>query len=79
MGYYKKDLTKGLFNYCLQQGKKEFLKAALTLNAFEKTIFKDEDVIYNILNLMSDGVRNNFLLNVLSLIDISIWKNKFIK
>jgi hypothetical protein len=72
-------LDKDLFNYCLKHGKKDFLKQSLTLNAFEKSIFKDEDVIYHILHLMNDGVRNNFLLNVLTLIDISIWKNKFIK
>ena len=79
IGYYKEDLDKDLFNYCLKHGKKNFLKRAMILHAFEKHIFKDEDVIYFILNLMYEGQRNNFLLNVLLLMDISAWKNKFIK
>ena len=79
IGYYKEDLDKDLFNYCLKHGKKNFLKRAMILHAFEKHIFKDEDVIYFTLNLMYEGQRNNFLLNVLLLMDISAWKNKFIK
>jgi len=79
MGYYKEDLDKDLFNYCLKHGKKNFLKKAMIIHAFENHIFKDEDVIYFIINLMYEGQRNNFLLNVLVLMDISAWKNKFIK
>ena len=64
------------------KGKTLFLKASLTLHAFEKTIFKDakdSEVILHILNLMNDGMQTNFLLNVLSLLDISVWKNRNIK
>ena len=42
-------------------------------------IFREEDVISEILRNLKEGSRTNFLLNVLMLIDISIWRNKQLK
>jgi hypothetical protein len=35
--------------------------------------------IEQILGVLKDGYRTNFLLNILTLIDIGVWKNKFMK
>ena len=32
-----------------------------------------------ILTILKDGYRTNFIMNVMSLIDISVWKNKYLK
>ena len=42
-------------------------------------IFREESVIEQILNVLKDGYQTNFLLNILTLIDISVWKNKHMK
>jgi hypothetical protein len=47
--------------------------------AFDKLIFRDEAVIEQILSVLKDGYQTNFLLNILTLIDISVWKNKHMK
>jgi hypothetical protein len=51
----------------------------LVLGAFDKIIFREEKVIKNIIKILREGHRTNFLMNILVLIDISLWKNKFIK
>jgi hypothetical protein len=56
-----------------------FLQNALLVAAFDKLIFRDESVIERILGVLKDGYRTNFLLNILTLIDIGVWKNKYMK
>jgi hypothetical protein len=47
--------------------------------AFDKMIFREESVIDQFLGVLREGYRTNFLMNVLTLIDISVWKNKYMK
>lgn len=42
-------------------------------------IFREDTVIIEILTILKEGYRTNFLMNILSLIDISVWKNKHLK
>ena len=90
MGYYSKFIDKDLFLYSMNHGNRMFLQHALLMGAFDKTIFKEEEVVAQILVILKqvlcvfmlvyrDGCRTNFLLNVLLLIDISMWKNKHLK
>ena len=79
MGFYSHYLDKDLFIHCLKQGNTIFLQNALMLSAFDKMIFRDEPVISSILDILSQGSRTNFLLNVLSLVNIDSWKNKHLK
>jgi hypothetical protein len=51
----------------------------MLLAAFDKMIFREDNVINSILNILKEGFRTNFLLNILVLIDISVWKNKHLK
>lgn len=79
MGYYSKFLDKNLFIYSLNHGNTMFLQHALLKGAYDKIIFKDEEVISQMLVILKEGCRTNFSLNVLLLVDITIWKNKFLK
>ena len=79
MGYYSHFLDKELFLYCMMHGNNVFLQNALIVAAFDKIIFREESVIEEILKILESGYRTNFLLNVLTLIDISMWKNKHMK
>jgi len=47
--------------------------------AFDKMLFREEQVIIELLTILKRGYSTNFILNVLSLIDISVWKNKQLK
>ena len=47
--------------------------------AFDKNIFREETIINEILQILREGYRTNFLMNILSLVDISVWKNKYLK
>ncbi len=49
------------------------------MSAFDKLIFRDDIVIEHILTILKEGYRTNFLMNILTLIDISVWKNKPLK
>ena len=42
-------------------------------------IFRDENVINKMLQILREGYRINFILNSLTLIDISVWKNKHLQ
>jgi hypothetical protein len=79
MGYYSHLLNAQLFIQCIEHGNTHFLKEALLFTAFDKNIFRDEQVIENLLEIMKEGYRANFLMNILVLIDISVWKNKYMK
>lgn len=76
MGIYSHFLDEDLFLYCIDHGNNIFLQDALLLSAFDKMIFREEQVIGEILNILREGHRTNFIMNVLTLVDISVWKNK---
>jgi hypothetical protein len=79
MGYYSHFLDRHLFIYCMTHGNTYFLQNALLFAAFDKMIFREDTVIIEILTILKEGYRTNFLMNILSLIDISVWKNKHLK
>jgi len=76
MGIYKSSLNKELFGECLRSGNTQFLQAALTYHGFNRMIFRANDVMDDLLFLLEDGFRINFLLNVLVLTDMSVYKIK---
>jgi len=55
------------------------LKGALKLSAFEKMIFREDNIVNEFIKLLKGGSRTNYLLNVLNLVDLSIWKNQHLK
>lgn len=79
MGYYSHFLDKELFIYCMHHGNNFFLQKALLLSAFDKMIFREDNVINEILSVLKEGYRTNFMMNIITLIDISVWKNKHLK
>ena len=76
MGAQSRFLNKDLFAYALKHGCDKFIRTALKVSAFDKIIFREETVISQILMVMSSGTRTNFLLNIFTLIDLSLWKPK---
>ncbi len=79
MGVYNKLLNKDLLIYCIDHGNIYFLRNALLLAAFDKMLFREDLVILELLTILKRGYSTNFILNILSLIDISVWKNKRLK
>ena len=79
MGVYNKLLNKDLLIYCIDHGNIYFLRNALLLAAFDKMLFREDLVILELLTILKKGYSTNFILNILSLIDISVWKNKRLK
>mmetsp|Transcript_23331 Transcript_23331/g.22967 ORF Transcript_23331/g.22967 Transcript_23331/m.22967 type:complete len:135 (-) Transcript_23331:205-609(-) len=79
MGYYFHLLEPGFFVFALTNGNEEFLKTALLSNAFDKMFFRDEVIIIQILQVLLEGYRIHLVLNVLNLIEIDVWKNKYLK
>ena len=79
MGYYSHHLDKDCLIFCITHGNKVFIQNALLMAAFDKMLFKEEVVITEILNILKEGYRTNFLMNIIALIDISVWKNKYLK
>ena len=79
MGLFSHLLDQNLFIFCITNGNNFFLQKALLLSAFDKMIFREEVVIKEVLSILKDGYRTNFLMNILTLIDISVWKNKHLK
>ena len=51
----------------------------MKLSAFEKLYFKKDEVVSEFINLLKVGSRTNYLLNILALVDLSIWKNQHLK
>jgi hypothetical protein len=79
MGQYSRDLTSQLFSFCTANGNSEFLKQALKLGAFDSQTFRNEKLIKDMLKVLHEGSRTLFLMDVLALIDLSVWKNKQLK
>lgn len=76
IGYYYQDIDHHLLMFCLANGNEIFLKYALKLQAFDTMIFRKDDVINHFITLLKEGARTNYLLNILTLIDLGLWKNK---
>jgi hypothetical protein len=76
MGEYSYLLNKELLITCIKHGNSYFLKQALVLAAFDKMLFLEDDLIKEILVSLKRGYCTNFILNIISLIDISVWKNQ---
>ena len=68
-----------LLIYCINNDNNYFLRQALLLAAFDKMLFRDDQVIGHILDILKKGYSTVFILNILSLIDISVWKNNRLK
>jgi hypothetical protein len=49
------------------------------MQAFDKSIFREDGVITQVLMILKEGYRTNFLMNILTLIDFGVWKNKHLK
>jgi hypothetical protein len=79
MGYYFHDMTKELLIFCLDHGKEKFFSKSLELAAFNKFIFKNDDVVNKFLELLKSGTNTNYYLNILTLVDIALWKTNKIK
>lgn len=79
IGYYNVHINTDLLLYCLKNGNEPFLKGALKLSAFDKLIFRKDEVVSQFISLLKGGDRMNYLLNILTLVDLSIWKNQHLK
>lgn len=55
------------------------MQKALLMGAFDKTELQEVEVIDNILANFEDGSKTNYILNILLLIGIDVWKNKSLK
>jgi hypothetical protein len=79
MGYYSRFLHVDQFLFSLHNDNKKFMQRALMMGAFDKQIFKEDDVINFMLTCLEDGSKTNYILNVLLLSDVTLWKNKYLK
>jgi hypothetical protein len=79
MGYYYKFLNKDLFLFSLKKNNKMFIQESLLTGAFDKQIFKYEEVVRYMLECMEDGSKTNFLLQTMLLTEVSLWKNSQIE
>ena len=48
------------------------------MGAFDKQIFKEPEVVEQIIKLIKIGSKTIYLLNTLILTDISVWKNRYL-
>lgn len=79
MGYYGQFRDQSLFVHSLDKNSYTFIQESLLKGAFDKHIFKKEEVVQKILEFMKIGSKTNFLLNTLLLTDISEWKDKYLQ
>lgn len=73
MGYYHMFLNKQLFIDAVANNNAEFISDALELEAFEKSIFRDSEVIEQMLEELQRGSKSFSLINTLLLTDINTW------
>lgn len=77
MGKYSEFLQdESLFLFSLDNNSTRFIKESLLMGAYDKQIFKKEEVIMRLLEFMKQGSKTVFILNTLILADITVWKNK---
>ena len=73
MGYYVQFLNTDLFLFSLKNSNQYFIKTALKMGAFDKQIFKDPEIADKMIEQLDVSMNTNILLNILVLIDISVW------
>ena len=76
MGHYYHDMTEDLLIFCLDEGKELFLSRSLELSAFNKFVFKSDNVVNKLLTKLISGSQTNYYLNILTLVDIAMWSTK---
>ena len=80
MGYYSDYLKEGLFVYALRNNNSDFMKEALQIQAFDKSMYTNMQVVRAILSFFErDPSKTNFILNVILLTDISQWKTTLLE
>ena len=79
MGIFYHDMTQELLMYCFEKGKEIFLSKSLELSAFNQIYFRDEQIVRKFLDLLKSGLQTNYYLNILTSIDISMWRTNQIK
>lgn len=79
IGYYIGDMNSELLIYCLDHGKEKFFNKSLELIAFNKYLFKEDHVADKLLDLLKSGSNTIYYLNILTMIDISLWKTSKLK
>lgn len=75
MGYYSHDIDDKLFLYALQNNNTLFMQQALLMGAFDPCVFKNDEVIKWMMIFLEEGNKTNYILNVLMLSDVTLWKN----
>ena len=75
MGIYSRFLNDDLFLHSLKKNNKQFIQESLFMGAFDKQTFKKKEVVAQIIEYMQIGSKTIFLLNILILTDVSLWKN----
>ena len=66
--------------FALQNGNESFVENSLLNSAFDQKDLLDQNVIIFILTIFElDGSKTNFILNVLLLLDISLWKIRYLE
>lgn len=73
MGYYNIFLNTKLFLFSLKHQNQYFIKNSLKIGAFDKQIFKDDDIAHEMILKLEVGSNTNIVLNILVLIDIQVW------
>ena len=83
LGVYSKFLDNphgaNLFLFSIKNKNDLFTKQVLLNSIFDKQIFKEDNVVECMIEMMDDGSKINFILNTLNMIDISVWKNNRIE
>jgi hypothetical protein len=79
MGVLYHDMSKDLLMFCLEKHKEIFLSKSLELAAFNKIYFREETIVRKFLDLLKSGQNLNYYLNILTSIDISMWRTTQIK
>ena len=80
MGWYMRFLDKGLFIFALSNNNTHFMKEALKKQAFDKQMYTNAKVVSTMLAFFKDDAsKTNFILNVLLLTDIALWKQRFLE
>lgn len=83
LGVYSKFLDNPhgseLFLYSISHKNDRFTKEVLQKEIFDKQIFKEDNVVACMIEMMEDGSKTNFILNTLNMIDISVWRNERIE
>lgn len=79
IGYFIHDMNAELLIYCLDYHKEKFLNFSLKLSAFSKFLFKKDEVADKLLELLNSGTNTRYYLDIITMIDISLWKTTKLK